>query len=156
MHIFISGSCEPSLHSLFKSKGSEIYISPPLESQRSIILRFLSNILTRIYVRPVDRIISRARSSLNGMHFLVHIYNYRDDGFRAGRRARMYMHSRRLTRHPVSCFCSFLFFSRLCTGDLEIQHVTSKRFTASRMHSVPLVVSKLFGSRGNAWKSFLE
>lgn len=102
----MSRSCAGHLYVLCSERILILYVAE-VESQRNIILRFLSNISTRIYARPVDRIISGARSAPNGMHFLVHIYNYR-----GAPRARECTHSRCLTpRHPVSCLCCFSFFS---------------------------------------------
>lgn len=76
-------------------------------------IRFLSDVSTRIYARPVNRIISGARNAPNGMHFLVHIYNYHGGGFRARCMRPLCAFA---ASAATSCFLSlpFSFFSCAC------------------------------------------
>lgn len=130
-----------------KKRLSCVYLYITVSTAASAILlhpwsiHFWSDVSTRIYARPVNRIISGARNAPNGMHFLVHIYNYHGGGFRARCMRPLCAFA---ASAATSCFLSlpFSFFSCACeeprdsTRDWQtLRNFTGAPWTARRGRS---------------------
>lgn len=128
------------------------------------VVRFSCDISTRIYARPVIRIISgehEARLEREcTFRFIFIIITAAVSARarppeRASERARGICIRSVYRRHPVSCLSCFRF-SRVRARGLEIQHVTGKRFADASLLLVARCRRIEVSDRGGVWGSLAE